>query len=205
MSDHGAVMNLKDLLDGLYGHHASSVYLKDENGFYLYNNAYAIQIMKEVGLSSDMTLRSDHELFPKQAANMYQSNDRIVFDTRERLMIEEPICLSPSRRLKRISIKKAITSSQTGLSYILGQTIDYGQIQYNRIKASVTKRELECMGYMFRGYTAKEIAVQLVLSPRTVETHFNNLRAKLGIQTRRELTQMAIENDLIPLLLHLTE
>jgi len=54
---------------------------------------------------------------------------------------------------------------------------------------SLTPRELECLSYLTSGKTAKEIARIIDASPRTVETHINNIRLKTGCQSKRELTQ----------------
>jgi two-component system, NarL family, response regulator NreC len=47
------------------------------------------------------------------------------------------------------------------------------------------------------GHTNSEIAEQLYLSVRTVETHRAHIQQKLGISTRAELVGYAIERGLI--------
>jgi DNA-binding CsgD family transcriptional regulator len=44
-----------------------------------------------------------------------------------------------------------------------------------------------------QGLTAKEIAKQLILGPRTVEGHLANAYAKLGVRSKVELTRRARE------------
>jgi DNA-binding CsgD family transcriptional regulator len=51
----------------------------------------------------------------------------------------------------------------------------------------LTKREQELAMMAARGLTSKEIAAELVLSVRTVETHLQRSYMKLGIQGRGEL------------------
>ena len=52
-------------------------------------------------------------------------------------------------------------------------------------------------GLLALGYMNPEIADQLVLSVRTVETHRANIQRKTGLSTRAELIAYAIENDLV--------
>jgi len=55
---------------------------------------------------------------------------------------------------------------------------------------SLTRRELEIAGLASRGFTAAEIAGQLHISERTVESHLGNAYAKLAIHSRSALRQL---------------
>ena len=50
---------------------------------------------------------------------------------------------------------------------------------------------------MALGHTNREIAEQLSLSVRTVETHRAHIQQKLGLDSRPELTRYALENRLL--------
>lgn len=52
---------------------------------------------------------------------------------------------------------------------------------------SLSKRELQCLSYMTAGYTVKEMARMIQISPRTIETYLANVRLKTGYQSKREL------------------
>ncbi|CAM2961447.1 response regulator transcription factor [Legionella worsleiensis] len=58
---------------------------------------------------------------------------------------------------------------------------------------SLTSRELETLNYLAHGFSAKYIAQQLRLSPRTVEDHVGTIKAKLNCQTRLELIRRTQE------------
>jgi DNA-binding CsgD family transcriptional regulator len=58
-------------------------------------------------------------------------------------------------------------------------------------------REWECLLWLAKGKTAKEIAKTLSLSHRTVEDYLANLRHRLGCQSRFELIEIAFSNPLI--------
>jgi DNA-binding NarL/FixJ family response regulator len=57
----------------------------------------------------------------------------------------------------------------------------------------LTDRELEVYRLLGQGLTRAEIARQLRLSPKTVETHRCNIRERLGIRTATALRQHAME------------
>lgn len=63
--------------------------------------------------------------------------------------------------------------------------------------ASLTNREREVLRGIARGLTNKDIASELGISPRTVETHRESLMRKLEIRHVAGLTKLALETGLI--------
>jgi two-component system response regulator NreC len=63
--------------------------------------------------------------------------------------------------------------------------------------SALTGRELEVLRLVALGYTNAEIAKQMYISPRTVESHRANLQAKLGRAGRPELVRYALEHGVI--------
>jgi len=61
----------------------------------------------------------------------------------------------------------------------------------------LTDRELEVLKLVARGLSTKEIASQLDISTRTVETHRANLMRKLNVRSVALLTQLALREGLI--------
>ena len=62
---------------------------------------------------------------------------------------------------------------------------------------ALTPREREILRLMADGYSNKEIAEQLVVSPSTVHSHRSNLMHKLNLNSRHELIQYARERGLL--------
>lgn len=60
----------------------------------------------------------------------------------------------------------------------------------------LTPRELEVLRLLALGHTNAEIAQQLFLSPRTVETYRAQIQRKAGRSTRAELTRYALDHGL---------
>lgn len=65
------------------------------------------------------------------------------------------------------------------------------------VEATLTARETEVLKLIATGLCNKDISRTLKISIRTVESHRQNLRTKLGIQTTAGLTHYAIEHRLI--------
>ncbi|TBR38297.1 response regulator transcription factor [Marinomonas agarivorans] len=61
----------------------------------------------------------------------------------------------------------------------------------------LTKRELDVLSYLASGLANKKIAENLNISVRTVESHRQNLKSKLGIHSAAGLTKYAIDHNLI--------
>lgn len=61
----------------------------------------------------------------------------------------------------------------------------------------LTPREREVLRLIALGHTSVEIAAQLGLSPRTIETHRARIHRKLGLDTRAELVSYALRHELL--------
>ena len=61
----------------------------------------------------------------------------------------------------------------------------------------LSPRETEILRLIALGFTSAEIADQLHLSRRTVETHRAHIHSKLGLKTRAELVRYALRSHLI--------
>jgi DNA-binding NarL/FixJ family response regulator len=63
--------------------------------------------------------------------------------------------------------------------------------------APLTDRELEILVLVARGLSNREMADRLVLSPRTIERHLENLYRKTGSRNRAEATAYAFTRGLV--------
>ena len=63
----------------------------------------------------------------------------------------------------------------------------------NGKESFLSMRETQCICLLAKGFTAKEMARHLVLSPRTIETYLNQIKFKLSCHNRtsilKKLTQ----------------
>jgi DNA-binding NarL/FixJ family response regulator len=61
----------------------------------------------------------------------------------------------------------------------------------------LTPREREVLRLLARGYAYKEIAAELFISIKTVETHASNVLRKLQLSNRHQLTRWAAERRML--------
>jgi len=61
----------------------------------------------------------------------------------------------------------------------------------------LTEREREVMRLIARGYSYREVAGELFISVKTVETHMSNVLRKLQLSSRHELTRWASDRRLL--------
>jgi HD-GYP domain-containing protein (c-di-GMP phosphodiesterase class II) len=64
--------------------------------------------------------------------------------------------------------------------------------------AGLTQREVEVLRLLTRGLSNKQIAEQLVISPKTVANHVEHIYAKIDVSTRARASLFAMHHGLIP-------
>jgi DNA-binding NarL/FixJ family response regulator len=79
------------------------------------------------------------------------------------------------------------------------QTYQNSRTGENIIDRKLTDRQKEILHLVVEGYSAKEIANMLSISPRTVETHKYNMMQELNLKTTADLIKFAIKNNLTAL------
>ena len=63
--------------------------------------------------------------------------------------------------------------------------------------ATLSPREREILGLLASGQTQREIAAELVISPKTVATHIQHLLSKLGVHSRAQAVAAAYRLGLV--------
>ena len=61
----------------------------------------------------------------------------------------------------------------------------------------LTQRQRQILQLLAEGYTTKEIADQLALSPRTIESHRSHIMERVGVRHLAGLIQYAIRTGVI--------
>lgn len=74
-----------------------------------------------------------------------------------------------------------------------------GNLNSNLEKTRLSRREIEVLCRIAEGEASKEIAANLHISVRTVDTHRSNILHKLGLHNTAQLVRYAIKNKLIDL------
>lgn len=76
------------------------------------------------------------------------------------------------------------------------QTIN-PSITQSPLLSSLTEREIEIIRLISQGFTNKEMAEKLFISPRTADTHRTNLMRKLDLHNVAEIVRFAFQNKLV--------
>jgi DNA-binding NarL/FixJ family response regulator len=104
----------------------------------------------------------------------------------------------------RKTLVQAIEQVAQGNSYFSNDVSSVLAQKYARIKrgeeqnsADLTAREVEILTLISEGMTSQQIAEQLHISPRTVDTHRSNLMQKVNVNNTAALVRFAIKNDLV--------
>ncbi|MEJ6694713.1 MAG: helix-turn-helix transcriptional regulator [Chitinophagales bacterium] len=67
------------------------------------------------------------------------------------------------------------------------------------MKNDLTKRELQVLSLIAKGYGSKKIASLLSISVRTIETHRKNIKLKFEFNNFYRVISYAYENKILPL------
>jgi two-component system, NarL family, response regulator NreC len=95
---------------------------------------------------------------------------------------------------------EAVRLAARGETYLnprLGARLAAAPAQPAGPPGDLTERELEVLRLIALGHTNTEIAGQLYLSVRTVESHRAHIQQKISRSTRAELVQYALEHGLL--------
>lgn len=85
------------------------------------------------------------------------------------------------------------TLTELDHQYYPKQTRDRSyQISELMVQEDLSPREMDCLFYLLRSKSAKEIAQRLNVSHRTVEWHLSNIRLKLQCRNKNELIENAV-------------
>ena len=145
----------------------------------------------------EIAIVNGHIPFRSVLANLIKEFDRIklVFESRNKLAFKEKLKMHfPKINIlalriygydKRFCSKKLESSRLTG--FFIG----------NSIQPAFSEKELAFLQLSCADLTYKEIAIQMNVSPRTIDNYRESLFAKLNIKSRTGLVVYGIKNGLI--------
>ncbi|MCH2250652.1 MAG: response regulator transcription factor [Cognatishimia sp.] len=94
-------------------------------------------------------------------------------------------------------IKTAIDTVMRGERYLCTGAKFSLEPQDDEAREQLTSREQTVLLQLSQGKSNKEVALELNISVRTVETHRKNIKSKLGISSTAGLTRYAMEHGLL--------
>jgi DNA-binding NarL/FixJ family response regulator len=81
-------------------------------------------------------------------------------------------------------------------AFAAGHSADLGRPSFDPELDQLTSRERDVLRLIARGYTYREVAKELFISVKTVESHVSSVLRKLQLSTRHQLTRWAAERRL---------
>ena len=91
------------------------------------------------------------------------------------------------------SLKQSFRQQRQNLTNGSGDNPSKIQVPYD---VHLTQTELKVVQFVARGLANRDIADELNVSQRTVESHVSNMLGKTGLHNRTELARWAIENQM---------
>lgn len=143
-------------------------------------------------------------LYNKKIINFYLNHrdvlEQFVFDFKNKAnnLITQGVCnkiILPENMQLKLDI-----SNSDGLKFnepdVLTTKSQGKIIDYQGKSIKFTSREMDCLHLLTSGYTAKEVAIQFGLSPRTVENHINHIKLKFGLNRKPDIIKAFLKCSL---------
>ncbi|MDX1901288.1 MAG: helix-turn-helix transcriptional regulator [Gammaproteobacteria bacterium] len=180
-------------------------YVKDKRSILIAcNNALA----KTVGFekSSDLIGMNSFDLCASPShAIAIDKNDKLLFARKNKqIFIEKIMPYSRSETQTYLSYKIPLFSKNkvrglVGISFAIDDLTNSHHLLpvIESQSTNLTARQLDCLLYLIKGHTIKQIANILMLSPKTVEHYLEACKEKLNCLTKSELIAAGLKLSVI--------
>ena len=146
------------------------------------------------GVTSLETIPAILEASPETAIVVLTMHDDVAFAREAFSKGARGYLIKQSASSELVNAVRAMIAGGTYVNPELGAKL---AAMPSGLPAGLTPREAEVLVLIANGHTNPEIAEQLVVSVRTVETHRSAIHRKLGTKNRAELVSFARENHLL--------
>jgi two-component system response regulator NreC len=112
-----------------------------------------------------------------------------------------------SKKAADTELIAAIHAVHSGGTYLCPRMTNYlvqdamantgSKAAHPQLGSTLSSRELQVLGLVARGYSSAEIAKQIYVGVKTVETYRVRLNEKLGLHTRHDVVRVAMEMGLL--------
>lgn len=184
--------NIDNLADiNSFGDLDCTTYVKYFNGKYISCNDYQA---KMVGMESGTELigLDDFQLFPDNSAAFFKENDNQVKHCGQTIIFTESFTTKSGVSFIGTSIKSPLRLKNKKIIGIAGVSIIKLQEPPINNSFGLSERQIDCLYYLVRGKSIKEIGKILGLSPRTVEHYLEAVKFKLKCETKSNLIEKAL-------------
>lgn len=181
------------------------LFWKDKNGVYI---GCSDGLANSLGFEGGNKLlgMTDYDLSWANSAPEFRLNDQQVISSGKPKIAFETGTLHNGAKGQALSYKLPLRSQSKSIIGVIGISIELDHHDlisvlvpdYLKVNSTInfidsissyklTKRESECLFYLTKGFTIKEIAKKISLSHRTVEHYLARVKEKLCCHTRSQL------------------
>ncbi len=173
------------------------IYFVDVNNYILVANKLAENFFRDLLGCEKLIGLKCNELFEKANLNPTQActkENAEVLETGLPKQFFQSWAIKCLYRLDLLTFKQPVYDSAGKPKGVLviSHILNMFSVE-NAYSMGLTKRQTECLFYLFEGHTAKEIAKIIKISPRTVEGYIETMRNKLNCTTLSELLLKALQ------------
>lgn len=113
---------------------------------------------------------------------------------------KDHIYTNDTQKLIHLNIKKPDLSIKKNNynEYMDKLNIKNFRIEVKNREILLTKKELECVTYLLKGYSTKRIASNMNASPRTIERYLDQLKSKMNLKRKGEIIEACENTFLLP-------
>jgi DNA-binding CsgD family transcriptional regulator len=168
-------------------------YIKSMEGEYLScnkNQALSFGFSKE----KEVTGITDHDVLTENEASIIRSNDVAVLSNGKPLIFTEVYTSHAGKIVTGTSMKSVLKNKMNKVIGMIGLSILHGTENDDPLENEyhLSKRHLECLYYLVKGFSVKQISNALGLSSRTVEHYIEAIKLKLNCSRRSDIISKAI-------------
>ncbi len=149
------------------------------------------------GLELIKRLQTERPEFPILVVSMHDETlyaDRALQAGARGYIMKSEVEAEVVKAIRRILDGGVFLSDELSTKILLRYSGSTGSLQSGTISPleQLSDRELEVFEYMGRGFTTREIAQKLVLSPKTIDSYRARVKDKLSIDKNSELMRRAV-------------
>ncbi len=171
--------------------------------------------------------QADEDVFSRECAELIRRNDMEIMRKNTHIIRQENITFPNGELFVFISSKRTILDQNGDVCGLVGMSLDttkhervsrmhryrewiaernHGVDEILNAKlwlsqqwenTYLTFREAQCAYYLYQGKTIRKVAAILNVSSRTVETHVNNLKIKIGCRKKSDLIEILYSSGML--------
>ena len=166
------------------------IFVKNVQGKYLYSNR-VLATYSQFNEPKDLLGLTDFDasILSLEDAQMIRTNDQIILKQNKQKFFLENIKHYSNENF--YSHKAPLHSRTKRNAGIMGVTFIETAVQYPE-EIHLTNKQLDCLFYLTKGMTSKEISEKVHLSFRTTQHYLDAIKIKLNCYSRSELVAKAL-------------